>query len=822
MPWEGFGRDKSYHRPVFYMKKTSQPRPEGNIEYYTSEAPDGFINTLKGVYHYSETQIEVNSDYFSQTISITVYRDRSHKMPLLYIIPYHKADDPNNLNEISKKARSIGTEYYVIGTPSDYNIFKINYRNGHDDQASSIPFWSFGFAWDHPIEKHFTLPPFRDEQELRKVIQATHNSVYTSVGFDPAAAFDLIARFILTKTYDEFSEFDYYQFYVNESLPKEDELERLKKLFIEAESWFNGTQDREFGENFLSILPDDVFLSLIQAFAPYSFKETTDAASGTDIKGVVYESMVGSTFRGELGSYFTPRNIADFMVGMLSPTDQSKIFDPSCGSGGFLISSIRYMKEKYKNQLLDYLVYGVDINPRMVRAAKLNLIMNGASPSNIIQSDGLELENNAATILGYDITSGFSDSQLMLEKIPQGPFDYVFANPPFAGYEKDASKLEKFHAAYREDGSLRSLNKTIPFIEMIIASLKEGGKAGIVIPISILNAQEDSFQDLREIITESTEILAVIGLPRTAFYHTDCGVEGALLFLKRTRAPREHYDIFIDWATSVGYDRQGNPVKANDLIEIISKFKSNAWSHENTVNIQEFIRDGRFDPAWWKAKKQKNTPSIDVAHNYAQITEYFEIRKENFSRRSISDTKLYKYFEVRDTNIDTGEIRQVHEISGSELRKKGRIKQIVRTGDILLPNHRDSLIAKSSEGFGRSVVLVSEEFDGCLTTDRYIMLEPLISPYFLIAMLNSKEVREQLVMHSRGAASLDIRNGVLEKIYVPRIDCSSLNHLEIVGDIEENYKHEQELIKNLSNLRNSRSQTISDLFKKSGCDSIQS
>jgi len=133
----------------------------------------------------------------------------------------------------------------------------------------------------------------------------------------------------------------------------------------------------------------------------------------------------------------------------------------------------------------------------------------------------------------------------------------------------------------------------------------------------------------------------------------------------------------------------------------------------------------------------------------------------------LRDDALYRYFEVSDADIKTGEVTAVRNATGFELAKKGRIRNRVLKGDVLLPNHRDSLIAASAQN-GRSVVLVGDDLDGVLTTDRFLVLRPNINPLVLAWILNSAPVRRQLVARCRGAASLDIRDAVLAEVRVPK------------------------------------------------------
>jgi type I restriction enzyme M protein len=93
-------------------------------------------------------------------------------------------------------------------------------------------------------------------------------------------------------------------------------------------------------------LDDETITFVVDRLKDYSLSATGDLLHGADVKGVVFETMVGSTFRGSLGAYFTPRNVAEFMVRLLAPAPDDRVFDPSCGSGGFLIMVLKYLKDQ--------------------------------------------------------------------------------------------------------------------------------------------------------------------------------------------------------------------------------------------------------------------------------------------------------------------------------------------------------------------------------------------------------------------------------------------------------------------------------------------
>jgi type I restriction enzyme M protein len=123
--------------------------------------------------------------------------------------------------------------------------------------------------------------------------------------------------------------------------------------------------------------------------------------SPVDVKGVAYEEIVGSNLRGDRGEFFTPRNACRMAVAMLDPRPGERILDPSCGTGGFLITGMNHALEyiertereqwdnpaqgtdlerdelyRRRDEYFRQCVLGIDLNPALVRAAKMNMVMN--------------------------------------------------------------------------------------------------------------------------------------------------------------------------------------------------------------------------------------------------------------------------------------------------------------------------------------------------------------------------------------------------------------------------------------------------------------
>ena len=238
-------------------------------------------------------------------------------------------------------------------------------------------------------------------------------------------------------------------------------------------------------------------------------------------------------------------------------------------------------------------VFGVDINERMTRVTKMNMIMHGDGHGGIFNCHGLDvgLVPQPQIKPGEDVTC-------------------IFSNPPFAGREADTKHLDRFATTKGESGRSVQTPKCIPFVEQIIGLLKEGGIAALVLPNGIFSSQGYQFKKIRDLIWKKSEILAVIGLPHWVFFHTGCDVQGALLFLRRTDTPRPDYPVFVDWADNVGYDSAGRKTEANDLPAILERYQDRQRPAENTFSAEDLRQRGRIDPLFYKpgAHQQVSRP----------------------------------------------------------------------------------------------------------------------------------------------------------------------------------------------------------------------
>ena len=318
-------------------------------------------------------------------------------------------------------------------------------------------------------------------EEFTKTLQSCHNIIRNNDKLSPEAAFDEISKLLFMKIRYERQQkgikvFTKEQYESEKKNYEENIRPGLKGTSIYNQSYmqrlFSTTKvefkdDHLFEENDEIKIRENSFIQILEKLENYNLSDTQD-----DIKGIAFEHFLGTTFRGELGQFFTPRTIVDFMTEILDPQEGEVICDPTCGSGGFLIKAFEYVREKIESdireqknklrseiegndfdskseqeqikiseqidemqmalnteldtkvegsrmyQLSHNCIYGTDANPRMARTSKMNMIMHGDGHGGVHHHDGL----------------------LNVNGIFEERFDVILTNPPF-GQNVDRNQL---------------------------------------------------------------------------------------------------------------------------------------------------------------------------------------------------------------------------------------------------------------------------------------------------------------------------------------------------------------------------------------------
>jgi len=393
--------------------------------------------------------------------------------------------------------------------------------------------------------------------ELSNKFQLCHDEIWEGGKRDPAVAFDEISKLLITKLYDErFTPAgEYYKFQIGTYEEPKDVAERIREIYE--------TVQKKNSDVFKAKLelPDAMIFRIVEHLQDISLRNTD-----LDAKGRAFENFLGKLFRGEYGQYFTPRQIVEFMVGVIDPDEDDYLIDPACGSGGFLLYSMRHVlnkvTEKYKEdkETIDRLnwdfshkqIFGIEINDRIARVAMMDMVIHEDGHSNV------ECNNALTDYKNFDPR----------KDIKPNKYDILLTNPPFGAVIKDEDILKNF-----ELGKDRKAQRTeILFIERCLDLLKSGGKMGIVLPDGILT--NSSLQYVRDFINKNAKILAVVSLPQLAFVASGAGVKASLLFLQKKKEGEEaiNYPIFMAIAEHIGYDATGR-LDSNDLPKILEEWK---------------------------------------------------------------------------------------------------------------------------------------------------------------------------------------------------------------------------------------------------------
>jgi len=282
----------------------------------------------------------------------------------------------------------------------------------------------------------------------------------------------------------------------------------------------------------------------------------------TDLLGDAIESALSETGgTKDLGLYRTPDHIRDMMVKMVDPDFEDTIFDPACGTAGFLFDAYDYVIEKAQktrnfpaeniaNMFYRTGISGIEYQGRIRKMAAVNMYIRGLNPHNIDQGDSLKMFDPAR--------DGNSKS-------------VVIANPPF-GAERDQPAYPNVWEEYSKESET-----TILFVKLMFDLLKEKGRCAVVVSEGFLTWGQNSARALRKILLDDTNLKAVISLPQGVFVSkSGQGAKTSILYFEKGE-PTDfvwYYKIEND-GFSMGTNRkkiEGNQIP--ELLELFDEIKA--------------------------------------------------------------------------------------------------------------------------------------------------------------------------------------------------------------------------------------------------------
>lgn len=397
----------------------------------------------------------------------------------------------------------------------------------------------------------------------------------------------------------------------------------------------SSSQDNE-GSLFAEFMKDAQLMIQKQSLLVKAVEMVNDLPlDNADTKGDLYEYLLSKlTTAGINGQFRTPRHIIRAMVEMMDPDKNSRICDPSTGTGGFLSVCYEYLLEKYtspeaieREPLLDAegkplldihgkplenvlysgdlispddrqhidtdMFHGFDFDATMLRVAAMNLVMHGIKQPDIHYQDTL--------------------SQSFIERFPNEAkegMEIILANPPFKG------SLDEEDVCPQILRKVKTKKTELLFVALIERMLRIGGRSATIVPDGVLFGSSNAHQQLRKLLVDNNQLEAVISLPSGVF-KPYAGVSTAILIFTKGGST-DHVWFYDVAADGFSLDDKRTPIKENDLPDLVAQFKARDKS------IAETEANDKTQKAFWVSKQEIIANKYDLSINRYKEVVYQE------------------------------------------------------------------------------------------------------------------------------------------------------------------------------------------------------
>jgi len=329
--------------------------------------------------------------------------------------------------------------------------------------------------------------------------------------------------------------------------------------------------------------PDQKWKDLIDHFNQPGFILVNDNFEFPDLLGAAYEYLIkyfADSAGKKGGEFYTPAEVVRLLVQLVKPEAGNTIYDPTVGSGGFLIQSYQYVEEQGQDPH-NLMLYGQDSNGTVWSICNMNLILHNITRFEIENGDTLE-------------------NPQILENGQIRTFDRVLANPPFSQNYSRANL--QFTHRFRDFCPETGKKADLMFVQHMIASLKTQGRMATIMPHGVL-FRGGKEKLIREILIEDDVIEAIISLPPGLFYGT--GIPACVLVVNKSK-PDELKDkiLFINGDREYAEGKAQNKLRPEDIEKIDSVFTHKAeypkysrlvskeeiaQHHDYNLNIRRYV-----------------------------------------------------------------------------------------------------------------------------------------------------------------------------------------------------------------------------------------
>lgn len=656
-----------------------------DINHSKQQLADAFFQRLVDSYGYLPEQMEFNVAVSPTSVAdIAIWRSPDDKKsglaPDIYVLVACKTEHikikAEDYFEQYKQAVLNDMAFYVAHNLKETKVFYID-RNARPlkiERISDFPTAS-DIVSDQNLTSFVNKVRGYSKDKFLKTLTRCHNIIRNVDKLSPEAAFDEISKILFIKMLyerDAKEELVYSKDkFIKDELSYNGEIDYIQHLFNEVKETYS--TDGLFDSEDKIRIRRESFLLILEELSSVELYDTSD-----DIKGIAFELFLGKTFRGELGQFFTPRTIVNYMVEVLNVKEGDKVCDPCCGSGGFLIKAFEHVQNqidqdihkqitilmdnqslsdsekqyeintllsecdktkegsRYHKLCHDYF-FGVDANARMARTSKMNMIMHGDGHVGVYLHDGLiniggVYDNNFDVIL---INPPFGahvekDMRITSSDIPtdreKALYEELFGSEyirkvytPIKEYAQEIGKDKKIGKRILELYQINNNSTEILFIERCINLLKPGKRAGIVLPEGVLD--NPALDRVRRFVESRAKILNITSIPADVFLSSGANIKPSLVFIEKFKdgeIPEKDYLLSVTKVNDAGISSTGLPSN-NEELPIAAKEVVSWLSGEVLSNMIYTKIVNRSDLSSWSVKPIFDTTSINYNPLYKRV-----------------------------------------------------------------------------------------------------------------------------------------------------------------------------------------------------------
>ena len=612
---------------------------------------------------------------------IVIYKNaksRDQYKDILAVIETKRFDKKDGLIQLTSYMSACSCQWGVWTNGEEVEYLYKNLATGEIKEVFSIP------KYNETIESigEYSKDKLKPLKNLKPIFKQIFTTLYsnTNISRREKLGSEMI-KLIFCKIWDE----KYYK----DSIPKfrftkkEENAENFEQCKERIEELFNNIkeelqEDGIFSENDEITLDAKSICKVVGSLQQFSLMKTEK-----DAVGEAFEIFAESKLVGEKGEFFTPREIVKLAIQILDPSPEETIFDPACGSGGFLIYALDHIWKKMdsdkkykgasdlaslKKKLASHCIYGADKEPDLVRIARAYMSIIGDGKSNIFQENMLH---------PLDDFQSKSKEILLQSNRKLRKFDYVITNPPFGSKIKvlksDSKYFDLGHKWKKnstgEWAKKEEAKETEPqalFIELCLKFLKDGGKLAIILPETYFHAPTKKY--ILSYLTKNNNIEIVLDLPHNSF-RPYCNAKTCLIIISKNRAQNKHITFGV--AEEMGHDHLGKTKYRHDSKGNIT---DEVWN--DTVLISKELKSSEYNKTKYIFRTQ-----IDLIKNDILVPRYYWNKNEqdirSYARKN--DIELLPIKSLLDKNII--EIYKGHGSPHNEYKGLGEVPY-VRAGDI--------------------------------------------------------------------------------------------------------------------------------------------